>query len=391
MTPRSLKNASRPAAAPLALFLMLALPRPPARADGSVTYRYEDFDEAGGRIGVHTQGVIVDQDIGGAVQFTATLVDDAIAGASPTGAPAPAGSNQVPLAHLSDHRKAWEADLSRRLGRVDVSVGAAQSREHDYVSRGWSLNTLTELNGRNTALLLGVAGHGDDVETFFDPQHAYVQKHSFSAIAGVTQLLDKRTSVTLNLTWGRETGFLSDQYKLVVKSLELLPGVFLPLGYPENRPDERNTGTAYVSVDRAFPALRGALEASCRFYGDTFDVAASTVEVRWLQKAGERLTLAPELRCYEQGAARFYYYNLDETDIAPTHVPNPNGPAYSSDYRLSSLYSVTCGIKATWKPVERLELVLALDRYEMRGRDGVTPQSAYPVANIVSAGAKVSW
>ena len=391
MTPSCLTNAARPAAVPLALFLMLALPRQSAHADGSITYKYEDYDEAGGRVGVRTQGILIDQALGAGIQFSATLVDDAIAGASPTGAPAATASGQVPLQHLADHRKAWETDLARRFGRTDLSAGIAQSREHDYISRGWSLNTLTDFNRKNTTLLAGIAGHDDDVETFYDPQHLYVSKHAFSAITGVTQLLDKWTSVTLNFTWGRETGFLNDQYKLVVKSLELLPGVFLPLGYPENRPNERNTGAAYASINRAFPAAHGAVEASYRFYDDTYGIVANTVELRWLQKIGDHFTLAPELRLYEQGAADFYYYDLDVTSIEPTHVPNPGGPAYSSDYRLSSLDSVTYGIKATWKPNDRLEFVAAFDRYSMRGRDGVTPQSAYPVANIVSVGAKVSW
>jgi len=370
---------------------MLAFSRPSARADGSFAYKYEDYDEAGGRVGVRTQGVVIDQDLGEGLTFSATLINDAIAGASPTGAPAAPGSNQVPLTFLSDHRKAWETDLSRRFGPTDITVGYAQSREHDYVSRGWSLNTSTDFNQKNTTLLLGLAGHDDDVETIFDPQRVYQGKQSFSAIAGVTQLLDKWTFVTLDFTWGRDTGFLSDQYKLVVKSIEIVPGAYLPLGFPENRPDERNTGTALAAVNRAFPRAHGALEASYRFYCDTYGISASTVEVRWLQKIGDHVTVAPETRLYEQGAARFYYYDLDDTDIMPTHVPNPSGPAYSSDYRISSLDAVTYGIKVTWKPIDRLEFDLAFDRYSMRGRDGVTPQSAYPVANITSAGAKISW
>lgn len=381
----------RPAAAPLALALFLALSRPSARADGSIAYKYEDYDEASGRIGVHTQGVILDQDIFGGMKFGLTLVDDAIAGASPNGAPAAPGSDQVPIVHLSDHRKAWEADLSRQFGRTNVSIGAAESREHDYVSRGGSINTLTDFGQKNTTLLLGVAAHDDLVETFFDYQHFYVPKHSFSAITGVTQLLDKWTSVTLDLTWGRDTGFLNDQYKLVVKTLELFPGVFLPEGFAESRPDERSTGTAFASINRAFPGAQGALEASYRFYTDTYGINASTFELRWLQKVGDQLTVAPEVRFYEQGAASFYYYNLDNTDIMPTRVPNPAGQPYSSDYRLSSFYAATYGIKATWKMNDHFEFIVAFDQYGMRGRDGVTPQSAYPIANITSLGAKVSW
>jgi hypothetical protein len=240
-------------------------------------------------------------------------------------------------------------------------------------------------------LLAGIAGHEDSVETFYDPQHSYVGKHAFSAIMGVTQLLDPLTRVTFNMTWARETGYLSDQYKVVEQSVEIIPGVFFPLVFAENRPSEHNSGVAYLAVNRAFPRLDGSLEGSYRLYGDTYGIVANTVEVRWLQKIGRHFTVSPELRLYEQGAARFYYYDLNSTGIVPTYTPNPSGPAYSSDYRLSSMYTSTYGIRAAWNPSDRLQLDLAYDRYAMRGRDGMTPQSAYPRANIITIGAKISW
>ena len=330
------KFSERPGAIPLALFLLLASPKPSARAEDSLSYKFENYTEAGGRVGVQTQGIVASQDIGADMTFGLTAVTDAIAGATPTGLAAPASSDQVPLAHLSDHRKAWEADLSRQFSRVNLSAGISESREHDYVSRGWSLNSLTDFNEKNTTLLAGVAGHEDNVETFFDPEHTYVKKHALSMIAGVTQLLDPKTSVTLNVTWSRETGYLSDQYKLVQQNVEILPGVIFPLVFAENRPSEHNAGVLFASINRAFPELHGALEGTYRYYRDTFGVAANSVELTWLAKLGERLTIGPDLRYYEQSAAKFYYYDLSTTDIIPTTVPNPAGPAYSSDYRLSS-------------------------------------------------------
>lgn len=387
----SLLNPALRGAVPIALLVLLASPRPGARAEDSLSYKYSDYSESGGRIGVQTQAVNASQALGSDMQFGLSVVNDAISGASPTGLPAPAGSSQVPLAHLSDHRKDWEADLTRQFRRISVSGGLSESREHDYVSRGWSLNTLTDFNAKNTTLLAGVAAHDDDVETFYDPQHLYVAKHAFSAILGVTQLLDPLTTVTLNASFGRDTGYLSDQYKLVERDVEIVPGTTLPLVFAENRPHERNSGVLYASIDRAFPGAKGSLEGSARAYRDTYGILANTLELRWLQKLGESFTAAPELRFYEQDAAKFYYYDIDATDIIPTFTPNPAGPAYSSDYRLSSLFTTTYGMKVTWKPRDWLHLDLAFDRYAMRGRDGVTPQSAYPRANIVTAGAGVFW
>jgi len=373
------------------LALLAAMPRSSARAEGSLSYNYADYSETAGRVGVHTLGILAKQDIGADTKLSVTAINDAIAGATPTGIPAPAGSDQVPLATLHDHRKAWETELSRQFAQVNVSAGYAESREHDYISKGWSLNTLTDLNQKNTTVLFGVAGHDDSAETFYDPQQVYVKRRDFSTILGFTQVLDPRTTFTLNVTWARDTGYLSDQYKEVQKTVELVPGSFFTLAFPENRPSERNSGVVFASVNRSFPELRGALEGSYRFYSDTFGVAANTIELKWLQKLGGAFVLAPDFRLHEQGAASFYHYNLDTTNIIPTYVPDPGGPAYSSDYRLSSLYAVTYGLNLSWKPRDWLKLTLDYSRYNMRGRDSVTPQSAYPDANIYSAGAQFSW
>jgi len=388
---RPARRPARPAALPLAVLLVLGLPRTGARAEDYVDYRYEDYSEEGGRIGVRTQGLTASDDLGPDTTVGFTVLNDAISGASPIGIPAPAGSRQVPLANLADHRKAWEVDASRQWRHLNLAVGFAESREHDYVSRGWSVNSRTDFNQKNTELTAGLAGHRDQVETFFDPGREYQGKQAVTAIVGLRQLLDPLTFVTVNASWGRETGYLDDQYKLVQKTEELVPGSFFALPFAENRPGERNLGSLYGAVNRAFPRVHGAIEASYRYYADTFGIQAHTVELRWLQKLGRRVTVAPDLRLTREGAADFYSYDLDPTPIVPTQVPNSAGPAYSSDYRLSSFEAVSVGAHLTAQVVEHVQLNLGYERYAMRGRDGVTPQSAYPVANITTVGARITW
>jgi hypothetical protein len=61
-------------------------------------------------------------------------------------------------------------------------------------------------------------------------------------------------------------------------------------------------------------------------------------------------------------------------------------PAYSADYRLSSLQTFTYGLSAAVKIKDRLTLDLGYRRYEMVGQDHQTSKSAYPRANILTAG-----
>lgn len=373
----------------LATLLVWLAPRA-ARAENSFAFKYSDYRESNDRIAVKTQGAYIEQDLGTEMHLKLEGVLDAITGATPSGQPAPTGSTQVPLSDLHDRRKAWNADISRQFTGINVAVGFGNSRESDYVSNGWSLNTVTDFNQKNTTLLAGLAGTDDDIKVFF--QRNRVKKRSNDVILGLTQLLDPRTSVSVNVTWGRVTGYLADPYKLVQKNTELVPGVFLPITSGENRPHERNKGILLLALNRTYPEVRGAIDASYRYYHDTYDTDAHTLDLAWFQRVGERVIVRPSVRAYQQTAAEFYHYNLDTTSITPfSGGPRAQGPFYSSDFRLSAFRSYNYGIKVIWNITDSFALDVALDHYEMRGRDSVTPDSAYIAARIVTAGVKYTW
>jgi len=373
----------------LAGWLAFMTPRA-LRAENAASFKYEDYRESGGRIAVKTDGLYVSQDLGPDMHLTAEGVIDAIAGATPNGQPAPAGSDQVVLTEMHDRRKAWNTTLSRQFPRINVALGYAHSLESDYLSNGLSLNTVTDFNEKNTELLVGVAGTDDSVKVFY--QAPWVKKRASDAMIGFTQLLSPRTYVTFNLSWEHQTGYLSDPYKLVQKSLEVAPGIFLPFTYSENRPPVRTKWIALVALNHSLPDLHAALDASYRFYHDTYDTYAQTIELKWLQRIGADVILEPELRGYDQTKARFYHYNLDQTGLLPTGgAPHTDGPFYSSDHRLSALRTYTYGLKVVWTPAPTVRLDVALEKYEMRGKDGITPQSAYPQATILNAGLTLSW
>jgi hypothetical protein len=360
-----------------------------ARAEDSVTYKYDDYREADGRMSIQTQNGLVEQDLGPDMHFKLQGVIDAIAGATPNGEPPATPGGPVPLSEVTDRRKAWSTELARQFTGLNVSAGYAYSRESDYVSNGWSFNTLTDFNQKNTTLLLGAAGTSDRVTVRY--LDTIKPKHGVDLIAGLTQLLDPLTAVTFNLGYGRTTGYLADPYRVVEKSTEVIPGIFLPLTFAENRPDERSKWTAYAAVNRAVPQWDGALEASYRFYRDTFGTTAHTLDFAWFQKIGEHLTLRPGFRFYEQTAADFYVITLDGSDITPSQQPNAAGPFYSADYRLSAFRSYNYGLKAIWTLNASWQFDAALEQYEMHGTDHVTSPSVYPRAAITTVGVKFTW
>lgn len=376
-------------AAALSAILTCLAPRS-ARAENAVSFKHQDYRETGGRIVVRTQGAYVEKDFGTATHLKVEGILDAITGASPNGQPAPAGSDQVPLTQLTERRKAWAASLAHQFTLSRLAVGFANSRESDYVSTGWSLNSQTDFNEKNTTLLIGVAGADDDIKVFHQTDRA--NKRTNDVIVGVTQLLDPQTSVTLNLTWSQQRGYLADPYKLVQKDTQIIPGVVLPLTFPENRPGERDKWMALAILNRALPRLHAAIDLSYRIYHDTYDATAHTFDASWFQRIGGSVMLRPSFRFHDQSAASFYRYRLDGTSIVPqSGPPRPQGPFYSSDYRLSELQTFTFGVKLIWSASDALKFDAAYERYEMRGTDGVTPQSAYIEADIVTLGGRFSW
>jgi hypothetical protein len=373
----------------IAAFLALLVPRT-GRAENLIAYKYQSYREDDQRIAVATHGVHIEQDLGTATRLKLDGIHDTITGATPTGTRA-TPPNDLSILH-EEKRKAWNAELSQQFKRVNLSFGGGNSRESDYVSNGWALNAVTDFNQKNTTLLTGFAGTDDKIKVLYSSRAPRARKHTNDAILGVTQLLNPQTSITANVVWGRASGFLQDQYKLVQKRTEIFPGVFLNLTPNENRPDYREKWVGFLGLNRTFSELRGAVDVSYRFYHDTFSTNAHTLDLAWFQRVGERVIARPSLRFYDQSAAFFYVYDLDATAIRPVAgAPRPQGPFYSSDYRLSALRSYTYGLKVIWNLTDALSVDAAIEQYNMRGRDGVTPARAYPDARILTYGVKFSW
>jgi hypothetical protein len=362
---------------------VLALCQPkPGRAEDSLTYKYQAWLEDNNRVDVHSHYVLAEKDLGPDMRFKVMGLIDSIAGATPTGELPRTPNGPVPLAHMEDERKAWSADFTRQFKRVSATAGYAVSRESDYVSKGYSLNTVADFNQKNTNLLLGY-GHTDD--TISERKLGWTSdryKKGDDYIIGVTQLLDPNTSLTANLTFGRLRGYLSDPYKIVSTTmLDLDPGSYYTP--PENRPRTKNKVSLFLGLNRNYEQWHGALDASYRDYHDSFGIGSHTVSLVWVQDLGEHWTVEPFLRYYRQSAADFYYFDLDRAHIVTTYDTDTfetgtgRAPFYSSDARLSTMRSIDAGLKFTWKIKPRIALDLIYDRYVLRGLDGVTPQDAY--------------
>lgn len=389
LPPGGVRRARRAGRAKLAVFssaLFLSLPRESAAA-ASLSYKFQDYREESDRIRVVSHYAMAEVDLGAAARLSARGVVDTITGATPTGEPAPAGSTQVPLSSLEDERHAGVGDLTLSFGDNRVRLEYAYSRESDYLSAGYSGSYVRLLNRKNTEVQVGFSYVDDDIQPrfFAAPRH----KVSRDFLVGVTQILSANTMLTLNLGYGTASGFLSDPYKIVQKTTEIIPGLSLPLTFPENRPGRREKTTGFAQVEHFVERLHGSAEASLRLYHDDHGIDSQTLELAWFQRFGPRLIVRPNLRFYRQGAADYYVVRLDDTPIVPVPAPDGGAPFYSSDYRLSKFDAITAGVKVIYEVDQRWAFDAQFEHYAMHGRDGATPESAYAAANIFTIGWRV--
>lgn len=369
------------------LILWLSLPQRDGRAETALHYKYQSWQEDGGRIRVDAHYAEIEETWASGRSLRLVGLIDTIAGATPSGQPPQDGTEEVPLSFLEDRREGYNIDYTEVFAQGEIALGYGNSTESDYLSDVWSVNGQLFLNQKNTTLRLGYARADDDITAVF--LAAPEKKTAHDAILGVTQVLSPRTVVTANLTYTLHEGFLSDPYKIIEKETEVVPGVVLGLTFPENRPDTKERLIGFFNVTHAFEDLRASLDASYRLLDDSWGVLSNTIELAWFQRLGERWVLRPAVRYYRQTEADFYVPDLNNSPIQPAGDPTGRAPYYSADYRLSEMETWMLGFKAVWEVTPALHVDATYERYLMHGLGNKTLASSYADADVFTVGIRL--
>ena len=192
-----------------------------------------------------------------------------------------------------------------------MELEVSRSEEDDYLSYGFALSDAWELNQKNTVISYGLNYLDDTVSV---PVLGDRKKNTYDLFAGVTQIIDKNTLITANLTLGYSEGYLNDPYKVIQRNEVLDPGgLNVPLinVYRENRPDSRFRQVLQFEGKRYFEHANGALEAVVRFSHDDFGILSETLQLEWRQEVGEHFEVIPFARYYHQNAADFFMNTLN--------------------------------------------------------------------------------
>lgn len=359
---------------------------------------YQLYKEDDDRIRVESYYIRGQVEINDATSFRFQWLSDAISGSSPTGAMS--GGTQPYLSNVKDIRTGILGAISQQFGDHRVELELSRSNENDYTSHGYALSDTLELNQKNTTVTYGVNYLDDQVTV---PGLGKRGKASYDLFSGVSQLIDKNTVVSANLTLGYSKGYLNDPYK----SLQRTDTTQVPDGlggninidvvnlYRENRPDDRFRQVLQLEGKHYFEDQDGVLDAVLRLSHDDYGVLSETVQAEWRQNVGKHFQVVPFFRYYHQNAASFFTKSLDGVAVTtPSKDPRGQGTHYSSDYRLSALDAVSGGVRLRYQFNDYLAVSAAYERYVMSGSGGAADQSqsqAYPKADIWTFGLSATF
>ena len=348
---------------------------------------YQVYQERADRIRIESYYFRTQFDFDNGTTLKFQYLEDAISGASPTGALP--GNEQSFLTEIEDVRTGLLYALSHQFGDHTVEAEFSRSSEDDYLSYGFALSDKWELNQKNTTFTYGVNYIDDQVTVLGLPDQG---KKSYDLFAGVTQIIDKNTTVSINFTMGYSEGYLNDPYKLIQRNETInfpgIPPIPVVNVYSENRPDSRLRQVLQLEGKHFFEKANASLDVMLRFSNDDYGVFSQTAEVEWRQGIGDSWEINPFMRYYQQNAADFFTNTLNNIAVVnPPTYPDGSGPHYSSDYRLSSFNALSLGLRLRYEISENISMSAAYEYYTMSGQGSdQAPSQAYMDADIWTFG-----
>ncbi len=290
--------------------------------------------------------------------ISATLGIDVVTGASPTGAIAstqvhtrttPSGNikteqaGSIPTENFQDIRTSLDLSWTKPYGKaLTTTFGSHVSAEKDYLSLGGSGKLSLSPDNGLTTINLGGSYDSDRITPTGGTRVPFTDgtviastdaepKHTSTWLVGLSRVLSRRLMVAVDVSHTRETGYLTEPYK-VLSVVDAQTGNPLSV-LTENRPSSRNRSDVLVST--VYHADKGILYFSDRYYWDDWGVNSNTLDFRYRFALKQQRYVEPHVRYYFQSRANFFRYSLTEGEPLPEFA--------SADYRLGALHTMTLG------------------------------------------------
>lgn len=346
----------RPALAVLlAASAALPLLTSPVRAgqveEAKMGVNYFSYQEKDNRIGVVAPVAWVQAPLARDLDLEAHVTLDTVSGASPQYVSNQSGKPVHALSSASIHEGRKEAVLkaTRWLGDDSLSLGAAVSSEHDYLSQTVSADGKFEFLNKNVTLAVGGSLTRDSIGATGKPD-LHESRITRGLFVGLTQVLTANDIIQTNLAGSDGNGYFDDPYKFTLSFFGRRP-----ITHADQRPDSRRSLAWLTRWRHYLPAQAAALGVDYRYSTDTWGIHSHMVEASWHQNLNEVWAIKPSVRYYSQSAANFY----------ATTFSNAVGIG-ASDTRLAAFGALTLAVNAVARFSERDTVELGIGRYAQR-------------------------
>ena len=254
-----------------------------------------------------------------------------------------------------DRRYAGILTGGYKPGIFGVQGSANVSIENDYQSFGGGVAFTADL--RDKLLTPRVAynySHDIILRTGTPASVFHHDLDTHEVELGVTTVLNATTLLSLNATGQFERGDQSKPYRYIPMfapdiasripvgaTIDLVNQYRLPMRPLEQLPTSRDRIAVGLRLAKRFSSLNSTLRLDQRLYYDSWGIAATTTDARYVQDLGKRFRFWPHLRFNAQTGAAFY-------QMAYAALLNADGsltvPLYRSDDReLGPLITLTAG------------------------------------------------
>jgi len=344
------------------------------QAEDYVSVQVLQYNENDNRVSVTAPSIMLNKDFGTDYTLNASLVGDAVSGASPTYYDASSGASaysrgknvktsdvEYGNVHFSEQRVAGSLLFTSRFSnRDELRVGANGSSEHDFNSGSGSVEYMHWLDsGKNSAITLGGSYQYNEItarcvdRVDCDTSSGASELKTATAVnlqLGVSHNINPESYMEVAAFYIADDGYLTDPYLNVVRNNNGITADIVG----EKRPEERR---AYGGIVKYVNAVteNTTLHLSYRYYWDDWDIDSHTVDSDLFYELGSDWTFKLGLRYYNQSAANFYSgsdsYFGDE------------GFA-SSDYRLSDFSALTYKSNVDYKITTDVSVNLSANYYD---------------------------
>ena len=107
----------------------MSAPQRDVRAESTLHYKFQTWQEDDDRIRVDAHYAEAEHTWATGDKLRLVGLVDTITGATPSGQPAKAGSDQVPLSQLEERREAYQVEYTHRWERASITLATATARK----------------------------------------------------------------------------------------------------------------------------------------------------------------------------------------------------------------------------------------------------------------------